>query len=110
MSERPTRRVLLHDYTVAWICALPIELAAAKSLLDHVHNPLHNPPETDHNIYTLGSLSGHNVVVVCLPSGVYGTTSATSVVTQMKRTFPSVKVGLMVGVGGECLPRMLISA
>ncbi|PYI17232.1 ankyrin [Aspergillus violaceofuscus CBS 115571] len=99
MSERPRRRVLLHDYTVAWICALPIELAAAKCLLDHVHNSLPKP-ETDHNIYTLGSLSGHNIVVVCLPSGVYGTTSATSVVTQLKQTFPSVKFGLMVGVGG----------
>ncbi|KAJ5593447.1 hypothetical protein N7537_010351 [Penicillium hordei] len=99
MSERPRRRVLLHDYTVAWICALPIELAAAKCLLDHLHNSLPKP-ETDHNIYTLGSLSGHNIVVVCLPSGVYGTTSATSVVTQLKQTFPSVKFGLMVGVGG----------
>jgi hypothetical protein len=82
---------------------LPIGLATAKSLLDHVHNPFPKP-ETEHNIYALGSLSGHNIVVVCLPSGVYRTTAATSVVTQMKQTFRSVKFGLMVGVSAyqEC--------
>ncbi|KAE8420679.1 ankyrin [Aspergillus pseudocaelatus] len=90
-----------HVYTVAWICALPIELAAAKSLLDETHSPLSlSQPATDRNVYTLGSLAGHNIVVVCLPSGVYGTTPATSMVAQMCQTFPSIKYGLMVGVGG----------
>ncbi|KNG83199.1 hypothetical protein ANOM_008823 [Aspergillus nomiae NRRL 13137] len=41
------------DYTVAWICALPLEMAAAKVMLDEVHPPLPQP-ETDHNVYTLG--------------------------------------------------------
>ncbi|KAJ5312119.1 hypothetical protein N7508_002949 [Penicillium antarcticum] len=90
MSRKPPQRVLLNDYTLAWICALPIELAAAKSLLDHVHNPLPQPA-TDRNIYTLGSLSGLNVVVVCLPSGVYGTTSATG------RGVPTKNVDIRLG-------------
>lgn len=63
------------DYTVAWICALPLEMAAAKAMLDELHAPLSQPP-TNHNTYTLSTLSGHNVVIACLPSGVYGTTSA----------------------------------
>ncbi|RHZ62439.1 Pfs, NACHT, and Ankyrin domain protein [Aspergillus thermomutatus] len=93
-------RVLSHsDYTVAWICALPIEMAAAKSLLDEIHNPLAQS-SIDRNIYTLGSLSGHNLVIVCLPSGVHGTTSATSVVIQTIQPFPCIRFGLMVGVGG----------
>ncbi|KAL4862232.1 nucleoside phosphorylase domain-containing protein [Aspergillus spectabilis] len=89
-----------HDsYTVAWICALPLELAAAKVVLDGVH-PRLLQPKSDHNVYTLGSISGHNVVVVCLPVGVYGTTSATAAVAHLKSTYPSIQFGLMVGIGG----------
>ncbi|KAI9040417.1 Pfs, NACHT, and Ankyrin domain protein [Aspergillus affinis] len=87
------------EYTVAWICALPIELKAAELLLDNVHSR-QPQPDSDNNIYTLGSMSGHKVVIACLPSGVYGTTSATSLVAQMRQTFPFIKFGLMVGVGG----------
>jgi nucleoside phosphorylase len=87
------------DYTVAWICALPLEMAAAKTVLDKIHPPLPQP-ETDHNVYTLGNVASHNVVVACLPSGVYGTTSAAIVLAHMLLTFPSLRFGLMVGVGG----------
>jgi nucleoside phosphorylase len=87
------------DYTVAWICALPLELAAAKTMLDKVHSRLPKP-ETDHNAYTLGNVAGHNVVVACLPSGVYGTTSAATVLAHMLSTFPSLRFAVMVGIGG----------
>ncbi|KAB8237936.1 uncharacterized protein BDW43DRAFT_296928 [Aspergillus alliaceus] len=87
------------DYTVAWICALPLEMAAAKAMLDEVHPPLPQP-ETDHNVYTLGRVSNHNVVVACLPGGVYGTISATAVASHMVSTFRSIRFGLMVGIGG----------
>ncbi|KAL6229422.1 hypothetical protein BDW75DRAFT_245754 [Aspergillus navahoensis] len=89
-----------HDsYTVAWICALPLELAAAKVFLDEIH-PRLTQPKSDHNAYTLGTVSGHNVVVACLPAGVYGTTSATAAVAHLKSTFPNIQFGLMVGIGG----------
>ncbi|KAL4935809.1 hypothetical protein BDV06DRAFT_233938 [Aspergillus oleicola] len=87
------------SYTVAWICALPVELAAAKVFLDEVH-PRLTQPESDHNVYTLGSVSGHNIVVACLPAGVYGTTSATAAVSHLISTYQNVQFGLMVGVGG----------
>ncbi|KAL2819483.1 violaceus kinesin [Aspergillus granulosus] len=87
------------SYTVAWICALPLELAAAKVFLDEVH-PRLTQPKSDHNVYTLGSVSGHNIVVVCLPAGVYGTTSATAAVAYLKSTYPNIQFGLMVGIGG----------
>ncbi|EHA26118.1 hypothetical protein ASPNIDRAFT_36453, partial [Aspergillus niger ATCC 1015] len=80
------------DYTVAWICALPLELAAAKAMLDDVHPPLPQP-ESDHNVYTLGRIGSHNVVVACLPGGVYGTISATGVVSHMVSTFPTLRSG-----------------
>ncbi|PYH66039.1 purine and uridine phosphorylase [Aspergillus vadensis CBS 113365] len=89
------------DYTVAWICALPLELAAAKAMLDDVHPPL-SQPESDHNVYTLGRVGSHNIVVACLPGGVYGTISAAGVVSHMVSTFPTLRsgFGLMVGIGG----------
>ncbi|KAB8253480.1 purine and uridine phosphorylase [Aspergillus pseudonomiae] len=87
------------NYTVAWICALPLEMAAAKAMLDEVHPPLPQP-ETDHNVYTLGRVSNHNVVVACLPGGVYGTISAAAVASHMISTFRSIRFGLMVGIGG----------
>ncbi|KAL2859770.1 purine and uridine phosphorylase [Aspergillus lucknowensis] len=91
---------LTHDsYTVAWICALPLELAAAKAILDEVH-PALPQPESDHNVYTLGSASSHNVVVVCLPAGVYGTISAATAVSHLTSTYCRVRFGLMVGIGG----------
>ncbi|KAL3705406.1 hypothetical protein TMatcc_009078 [Talaromyces marneffei ATCC 18224] len=75
------------EYLVAWICALPLEMAAAKAMLDETHSPLSQPP-ADHNTYTLGSMGDHAVVIACLPYGVYGTTSAATM------------FGLMVGIGG----------
>lgn len=87
------------DYTVAWICALPLELTAARTMLHKLHDQL-SQPKSDHNAYTFGSISGHNIVVACLPSGVYGTTSAAVVLAQMLSTFPSLRFGLMVGIGG----------
>jgi nucleoside phosphorylase len=91
---------LIHsDYSVAWICALPLEMAAAKVMLEEIHRPLPQPP-TDQNAYTLGRLSGHNVAIACLPSGVCGMTSAATVLAHMLSTFPSLRFGLMVGIGG----------
>ncbi|KAL3441799.1 nucleoside phosphorylase domain-containing protein [Aspergillus insuetus] len=86
------------DYVVGWICALPIDLAATKGMLDEVHASLPNP-EGDHNNYTLGSIGQHSIAVACLPAGVYGTTSAATVATRMLATFPSIRFSLMVGIG-----------
>jgi nucleoside phosphorylase len=95
-----TARILRHhDYTVAWVCALPLEMAAAKAMLDEIHPDLPTS-SNDQNTYVLGRIHAHNVVIACLPSGVYGTTSAATVATQMPFTFRSIRFGLMVGIGG----------
>ncbi|KAB8220063.1 hypothetical protein BDV33DRAFT_191451 [Aspergillus novoparasiticus] len=67
---------LKHDqYTIAWICALPLEMAAACAMLTKAHTPL-SKASTDPNAYELGELNGHFIV------------SAATV------------FGLMVGIGG----------
>lgn len=87
------------DYTVGWICALPLEMAAAKTMLDLTHSDLPQA-KSDNNSYVLGEVARHNVVIACLPAGVYGTTSATSVAKDMLSTYTEIKIGLMVGIGG----------
>ncbi|KAJ5713107.1 uncharacterized protein N7483_010288 [Penicillium malachiteum] len=66
-------------HTVGWLCALPVEFAAAEEMLDEIQ---------------------HNVVIACLPESQIGTSSAAAVATWMQLTLTSIHVRLMVGVGG----------
>jgi nucleoside phosphorylase len=89
-----------HDlYTIAWICALYIEMAVAQAMLDEFHETLPTHAD-DRNTYILGKINRHNVVIACLPEGQYGTNNAAIVMTNMKRTFPAIRACLMVGIGG----------
>lgn len=88
-----------HDYTVAWICALAIEMAAAEAMLDERHPALPTIPGDD-NTYLAGKVGSHNVIIACLPAGVYGTTSAANVASQMRLTFKGIRFALMVGIAG----------
>jgi nucleoside phosphorylase len=92
-------RFRIEDYTVGWVCALPIELAAATATLDEDHQDLPQGAN-DSNLYTLGRIGEHNVVVACMPVGQMGTNSAAAVAVQMKSKFGSIRFGLMVGIGG----------
>jgi nucleoside phosphorylase len=87
------------EYTVGWVCALAVELAAAQEMLDDEHD---TPPCDAHdtNIYSCGRVGEHNIVIACLPEGQIGTNSAAAVAMQMKSTFKSIRFGLMVGIGG----------
>ncbi|KAI9764072.1 MAG: hypothetical protein M1840_008876 [Geoglossum simile] len=98
-STKQQLRLTRKDYTVGWVCALSIELAAAQEMLDEEHEGL--PQELDDpNIYTLGRIGEHNVVIACLPAGQTGTHSAAVVAVQMKTRFNAIRFGLMVGIGG----------
>ncbi|KAJ5626483.1 Pfs NACHT and Ankyrin domain protein [Penicillium herquei] len=89
-------------YEVAWIAALQIEKAAAIVMLDEEHAPPIGfiKHQTDHNVYTWGRVGNHNIVIVSLASGVYGSTSAAITASSLLASFPSIRVGLMVGIGG----------
>lgn len=85
-------------YTIGWIAALPLEMAAASVMLDKKHGKPRKQHPRDSNIYSLGSIGEHNVVITCLPE--YGTTNAAVVAGHMVISFPSVRFVLMVGIGG----------
>ncbi|PCG96133.1 Nucleoside phosphorylase [Penicillium occitanis (nom. inval.)] len=87
------------DYAVGIVCALPLELLAVRALFDQTHpNVQFSAADTNH--YALGRWGRHRVVAACLPDGEYGTNSAADVASNLRRSFPSVKFCLMVGIGG----------
>lgn len=103
-SMRPKK--LSHSaYTVAWVCALDEEMAAAKAMLDDTHGRLPKKHE-DHNSYTLGEIGKgnmtHNVVIACLPT--YGNSQSASCIKAITMAFPNIKIALMAGIGGSMSP------
>ncbi|CAG7990738.1 unnamed protein product [Penicillium salamii] len=90
------------SYTIGWIAALPIERAAAEAMLDEKHAAPtgFTRHQTDANVYTWGRLGEHNIVIAALASGDYGTTSAATTASSLLASLPSIRVGLMVGIGG----------
>ncbi|KAG8350127.1 hypothetical protein FVEN_g11709 [Fusarium venenatum] len=106
MATQATTESKSHDeYTVGWVCALPKEQTAATAMLDQRHADLPKP-SNDPNAYTLGSVSGHNVVIACLPKWQIGNNPAATVAAFMISTFPSIRFGLMVGIGGGIPPKV----
>jgi nucleoside phosphorylase len=68
-------------------------------MLDEEHEIL-NSNAHDTNIYSLGRIGKHNIVIACLPEGQTGTNSAAAVAIHMKASFTAIRFGLMVGIGG----------
>lgn len=96
-----SRRLARSESTVGWVCALPVELAAAQEMLDEEHaNLKHEPGDNDENMYILGSIGGHNVAMVYLPAGRIGNNPAAAVAMQIRATFKGVRFSLIVGIGG----------
>lgn len=94
----PTGRCI-DDYTVGWICALPKpEWQASILMLDEEHDDVPLPNTTYQ--YVFGKMSGHNVVMGCLPKSQMGKATASAVAAEMKTVFRQMRVGLLVGVGG----------
>lgn len=100
MSTTATKKHLKYgDYRVALICPQEVELSAVWYMLDEEHTRLASK-KGDSNRYIFGEMSGHNVVIGFLPQGSQGVGEAARVATDMKRTFPEIKLRLLVGTGG----------
>ncbi|RFU24977.1 hypothetical protein B7463_g11364, partial [Scytalidium lignicola] len=93
------RKLDQNAYTIGWICVLKSELNAAHALLDEEHERLPSAKRDD-NSYLLGRIKEHNIVITFTGSGTYGTNAAAQTATNLLRTFPNIRFGLMVGVGG----------
>lgn len=93
------------DYHVGWVCALPVEYLLAEVMLDKEHDSVPYP-EDEENEYLLDQIDSkktgghHNVVITLLPSAEKGKASAATVAKDMVRTFPNLKIRLLVGTAG----------
>ncbi|KAL4800663.1 hypothetical protein BDV19DRAFT_375363 [Aspergillus venezuelensis] len=85
------RRPQPEDFTIGWICPLPLEYAAAKRALDELY---------DEAEYATGRIHEHDIVITCLPAGQMGTNAAAAATQKMLSSFPSIKHGLLVGIAG----------
>jgi nucleoside phosphorylase len=100
VSDDEKQKLRNKFYTVSWIYAIHTEYVAAQAFLDEKHDrPEHVSPH-DNNDYTLGTVGKHSVVIAVLPDGEYGTASAAGVARDMLHSFPSVRISLMVSIGG----------
>ena len=97
------------DYHVAWICPLAdVELRPARLMLDEDHE---TPPYNtyyDENTYRCGAINGHAVVIATCSQGETGNVNAGRLTGAMFKTFPNIRMAVLVGIGGG-IPRLTIS-
>lgn len=87
------------DYTVVWITPLEIEARAALWLLDERHDGKFPLERGDEYVFHAGTMCGHNTVIATLPAGQeYGTASSAELASHVKRFFPNLWFGLLVGI------------
>ncbi|RBR22367.1 uncharacterized protein FIESC28_04561 [Fusarium coffeatum] len=87
------------DYKIAWIAPLEIEARAAICLLDERHRGRFPVNRGDDYVFQAGSMGDHNIIIATLPAGQeYGTGSAAALASQVKKIFPNLWFGLLVGV------------
>jgi nucleoside phosphorylase len=100
-SASPSRSLYTNDeYNIGWVCGVSTEYVASQAFLDEEHEGPESVSRNDNNDYTLGRIGKHKVVIAVLPDGEYGISSAAAVARDMLHSFPNVRIGLMVGIGG----------
>ncbi|RSL94793.1 hypothetical protein CDV31_014157 [Fusarium ambrosium] len=86
-------------YTIAWIAPLEIEAQAALHMLDQRHKGRFPVSRGDDYVFQAGDINGHNIIIATLPEGQeYGTGSAAALASQVKKFFPNLWFGLLVGI------------
>jgi len=81
-------------YSIGWIAPLPLELIAAKAVLDEDHGDIH----VGDDIYHGGKIGKHNVVMAVQPK--MGTDAASDLAARVRAAFRNIKYFVVVGIGG----------
>ncbi|KAK2669578.1 Nucleoside phosphorylase domain [Fusarium oxysporum f. sp. vasinfectum] len=96
--SRPSDR---RGFEIAIICALALEADAIEALFDH-HWEADGPPfdkePGDPNAYSTGVIGRFNVVLAHMPG--MGKVHAATVASNCGKSFPSIKLALVVGICG----------
>jgi nucleoside phosphorylase len=101
LSPRPPRPNDRRGFEIAIICALTLEADAIEALFDHHWDdedlPFDKEPG-DPNAYSTGVIGRHNVVLSYMPG--MGIANAAAVASNCGKSFPGIKLALVVGVCG----------
>ncbi|KAF5704087.1 kinesin light chain [Fusarium globosum] len=100
-SFRPRRPNDRCGFKIAIICALPLEADAVGALFDHYWDDEDSPFDKasgDPNAYSTGVIGRHNVVLSYMPG--MGIANAAAVASNCGKSFPGIKLALVVGVCG----------
>ncbi|KAJ5369008.1 uncharacterized protein N7496_008768 [Penicillium cataractarum] len=89
------------NFTIGWICILQKEYRAALAILDEIYDniPLARG-EGDRNLYVLGRVGKHYIVINVPPSDWNGRIRASTIAHNMRSSFPRMRFVLMVGIAG----------
>lgn len=87
---------------MAWMCPVAdLELLPAILMLDNENEtPDDIDNEADENTYKFGTIAGHNVVLATCPQGMTGNVNVSSITGPLSKTFPNIRITLLVGIGG----------
>ncbi|PWY82521.1 kinesin light chain [Aspergillus eucalypticola CBS 122712] len=88
-------------FTIAIICALPLEADALEALFDETYDRLckyYVKQQGDANWYVNGRVGKHNVVLCYMPG--MGKISAASVASNLRISYTGVQLALVVGICG----------
>lgn len=97
LKQRPSQS----NFTIGWICVLQKELRAALAILDETYdNVALATGQGDRNHYAFGRVGEHYVVINRPPSGWHGRIRASTIVHDMRSSFPTMRFVLMVGIAG----------
>ncbi|KAM0552390.1 hypothetical protein ACHAPJ_007950 [Fusarium lateritium] len=92
------------DFLIGWVCILEPEYIAAMDVLDESYGTSRKAGfisgNGDPNMYQLGRIEGHNVVINVPHKGRGGLLNASEIASHMKSTFPYIRFVLLVGIGG----------
>ncbi|KAF2647204.1 TPR-like protein [Lophiostoma macrostomum CBS 122681] len=103
------RQLRCTDYHVAWICPVAdVELLPARLMLDEEHSTPPYNTHYDENTYVCGTINGHAVVISTCPLGETGNLNAGRLTGSMFKTFPNIRMAVLVGIGGG-IPRATAS-
>ena len=81
-------------YSIGWIAPLPLELVAAKGVLDEDYGDFH----VDDYIYHGGRIGQHDVVLAVQAK--MGTDAASDLAARMRAAFRNIEYFMVVGIGG----------
>ncbi|KIL83635.1 hypothetical protein FAVG1_13142 [Fusarium avenaceum] len=98
---RPIRPKGRLGFEIAIICALSLEADAVETLFDHYWDDEGLPFDKesgDPNAYSTGVIGRHNVVLSYMPG--MGIANAAAVASNCGKSFPGIKLALVVGVCG----------